>query len=530
MKELIKELYNEDGVFKKDILDELRKNRKEASKYLLKELKKISKDIDDNKLEYVPLVVDYACFLLAEFKCQELFPVLIDLFNKDNVENAFNFYGAGVLDKIPDVVVSVFDGNFKLLNELIENKKLDDYVRNRFLSCYTCFFVHDMVRRESLIKYLRYLIKLYDYEYDGIYNEILNIIVDAHLFEMIDDVKLLFKSDVIDYSYSGGYDNFIDNIFDYNHLKDNYEIVDSVEKYMSWWACFEKNNYSEIDLDRVTDKLIDKLSDEVKDSLKYNVKVGRNDPCPCGSGKKYKKCCLNKNDFTLSYQKYIDSSWDRYPKKNNNKDEVDFYSFFDEKYIRIDECVYKGLKRKEIPLFIKRNKDVEKQMDFKNLSDAYDLIKDVILENDFKDIDEYDDKVSIHYSLYDFFEVYTDILIDYIYVDKKKYLTKLDDIVNLFYDNFSFNDDRESILLDRCCWLYDFSNKVKEGIDFFLEKLNTYGGYKLDVYNYLFRLYLLEYDYDKAIKKIDAHIELENDKELINDMQELKFDVLEDWE
>jgi len=23
-------------------------------------------------------------------------------------------------------------------------------------------------------------------------------------------------------------------------------------------------------------------------------KVGRNDPCPCGSGKKYKKCCENK--------------------------------------------------------------------------------------------------------------------------------------------------------------------------------------------------------------------------------------------
>ena len=24
------------------------------------------------------------------------------------------------------------------------------------------------------------------------------------------------------------------------------------------------------------------------------MKIGRNDPCPCGSGKKYKKCCLNK--------------------------------------------------------------------------------------------------------------------------------------------------------------------------------------------------------------------------------------------
>lgn len=24
------------------------------------------------------------------------------------------------------------------------------------------------------------------------------------------------------------------------------------------------------------------------------MKIGRNDPCPCGSGLKYKKCCLNK--------------------------------------------------------------------------------------------------------------------------------------------------------------------------------------------------------------------------------------------
>ena len=31
------------------------------------------------------------------------------------------------------------------------------------------------------------------------------------------------------------------------------------------------------------------------DSFKTKKKkIGRNDPCPCGSGKKYKKCCLNK--------------------------------------------------------------------------------------------------------------------------------------------------------------------------------------------------------------------------------------------
>jgi hypothetical protein len=26
------------------------------------------------------------------------------------------------------------------------------------------------------------------------------------------------------------------------------------------------------------------------------IKVGRNDPCPCGSGMKYKKCCLNETN------------------------------------------------------------------------------------------------------------------------------------------------------------------------------------------------------------------------------------------
>ena len=26
------------------------------------------------------------------------------------------------------------------------------------------------------------------------------------------------------------------------------------------------------------------------------AKVGRNDPCPCGSGKKYKNCCLRKDE------------------------------------------------------------------------------------------------------------------------------------------------------------------------------------------------------------------------------------------
>ncbi|MCX4239245.1 SEC-C metal-binding domain-containing protein [Paraliomyxa miuraensis] len=27
---------------------------------------------------------------------------------------------------------------------------------------------------------------------------------------------------------------------------------------------------------------------------RQTARVGRNDPCPCGSGRKYKRCCLGK--------------------------------------------------------------------------------------------------------------------------------------------------------------------------------------------------------------------------------------------
>lgn len=31
-------------------------------------------------------------------------------------------------------------------------------------------------------------------------------------------------------------------------------------------------------------------------------KIGRNDPCPCGSGKKYKNCCLESGEFETMHQ------------------------------------------------------------------------------------------------------------------------------------------------------------------------------------------------------------------------------------
>ena len=70
------------------------------------------------------------------------------------------------------------------------------------------------------------------------------------------------------------------------------DVADDLDE--DWEEDFEDDDYGEED---------DDLNDEVEDDLEEEPpppptrqKAGRNDPCPCGSGKKFKKCCLKRQD------------------------------------------------------------------------------------------------------------------------------------------------------------------------------------------------------------------------------------------
>lgn len=44
-----------------------------------------------------------------------------------------------------------------------------------------------------------------------------------------------------------------------------------------------------------------------------NTKIGRNDPCPCGSGKKYKSCCMLKEKKHPVGRQKITAKWINQP-------------------------------------------------------------------------------------------------------------------------------------------------------------------------------------------------------------------------
>jgi hypothetical protein len=83
-------------------------------------------------------------------------------------------------------------------------------------------------------------------------------------------------------------------------------------------------------------------------------KIGRNDPCPCGSGKKYKKCCLLKG---IPFYKMIDKegpknkfSFEEYFKKFNTVDLLSILAALSThpenhgKNIRIERLIFEALK------------------------------------------------------------------------------------------------------------------------------------------------------------------------------------------
>lgn len=67
----------------------------------------------------------------------------------------------------------------------------------------------------------------------------------------------------------------------------------------------EKNEAMQAAIDNDQMKKLQVLAKRYQDAhtqkVREHEKIGRNDPCPCGSGKKYKNCCLN----TGKYDKYI---------------------------------------------------------------------------------------------------------------------------------------------------------------------------------------------------------------------------------
>jgi Protein of unknown function (DUF1186)/SEC-C motif len=118
---------------------------------------------------------------------------------------------------------------------------------------------------------------------------------DLYPAELLHDIECAYEEGLVDPGYIGlddvksdlamGKDRILARLAENPHRR----LVENTVAEMGWWACFHEDRARKTAHAVADSNLnLDVLSSQIR---RATPKIGRNEPCPCGSGKKYKKCC-----------------------------------------------------------------------------------------------------------------------------------------------------------------------------------------------------------------------------------------------
>jgi hypothetical protein len=158
---------------------------------------------------------------------------------------------------------------------------------------------------ENNIKFLVKKIEDLNKENFSILTEFL-LSLDCYTHNLIkEQVELILKSQRTDFH------TYIDSanigvvfvsirIYNYTRLQERCELYAYERKINNWFVIIIDNDFIDFEYFRyenkkneIVEKKLEGLKEyRLKQTLDAQKKIGRNETCPCGSGKKYKKCCL----------------------------------------------------------------------------------------------------------------------------------------------------------------------------------------------------------------------------------------------
>lgn len=287
-KDILKDLQYNNGVFPRETLIWIIKNQKDATNNLLEILEFATHNIqtlikDERYFAHV-----YAMYLLAQFREQRAYKLLINLFSiPGNI--TLDFAGDVVTEDLARILASVYDGNIDTLKQIIENSEVNEYVRTAGLQTLSTLVAVGKIDRDEVVIYFKELFEgKLERELSNVWNSLVIESTNLYPKEVYEDIKKAFEEELVETFFINIKD--VDNALKKgkeNSLREltgsaKYFLIDDTVNELENWACFRK-----IDNGKKKDLL------HSTSNAKKTPKIGRNAPCPCGSGKKYKKCCLN---------------------------------------------------------------------------------------------------------------------------------------------------------------------------------------------------------------------------------------------
>lgn len=227
---------------------------------------------------------------------------LYGLVHKDKVMEIYNMQNEEKIEEIDTVKLKADDINIDI-TELDENfvEVFNDYFVHETIMQFDEFYDH-LRKRKGKPFYIPNqddLLKYKDDNYFEINKEYENLLnyVTEHLFDGNEWKAEMLVEDIQghclqDFSPRDIFDLF--NIRDVSFKNENQvnEVLRLVMDLANNTRIWENNGHTPNEIFEKYEK--PHLMPLPAERFTGNKKVGRNDPCPCGSGKKYKKCCLGK--------------------------------------------------------------------------------------------------------------------------------------------------------------------------------------------------------------------------------------------
>ena len=100
-----------------------------------------------------------ALYLLAQFKEKAAYPVIVDFFIQKNGIDLINSDCEVVSEGLGRILASVCGNDLSLLKQLIENRGIDNELRDAGLKALVVLYNKGQLLREDLVAYLTYLLK-----------------------------------------------------------------------------------------------------------------------------------------------------------------------------------------------------------------------------------------------------------------------------------------------------------------------------------------------------------------------------------
>lgn len=411
--------------FPREELELISANRDEAIPCLRDAVEKAVREKEDLADNYSLHL--YGIFLLAQFQDRAFFPKLMRLASLP--EDTLDFLIGDVLtEDLGSILYNTYNGDINLLKQAIRNEQVSDYARAEMLDVMGQLYLDRTLEKREFQDFLREIANNEDCIGDYIYTATANMICCCHFTDMLPELRCLYWDGRVDEYVTGRYDECIDKIFTYEAKERRFcrSSIDTV-KMLRCWAMFEdsargsavqgQNDEDAQDdmLDRKFSRMLDEFGAAGNAEQRRVVKIGRNDPCPCGSGKKYKQCCLNKPQPLEEgiESKQEQEKWLRkYPAVGGEREEGRVYleDLFTSESIALDKLLYLALRHRAIPMWKREPDQVVDNRKRRYLTDAYKKFLEIVQKDEIQSFSEYDRRYSIHYQCEEWFGELIDLL------------------------------------------------------------------------------------------------------------------------